>query len=195
MKDKVQKNVSGRQRYFQLFITLGLDKLSLEAPKDQRALIDLLKLTKFVSQANLEFILYQLRITDRGREIQLANFSGQLERPETTQFPYWNIVFETNALTTKRQLRQAISQQIVASTSRLPNLTLFATTQFVKLDPRQRYILPNCDWYPGFFSRSIMVVLDLLAMEEVQTSIQENPEKYSILIDNFKNKQNQRNVL
>jgi hypothetical protein len=177
---KIKKPTTGRQRYFQMFITLGLGKLSI----DEKGIRDFLTLTKFVPQSNLELSLYHLRIQDRGREIQLANFSGQLERKNPTQFPYWNIVFETSALTTKRRVSQSILKKMVSSNGIVPNLTIRATAELSKLDPAKRYILPNSAWYPGFFSRSIMVVLDLLTTnEDVMASIRETPEKYSIFMD------------
>ena len=98
----------GRQKYFKMVIKLCLSdsKLNLQLIRVQ-SLIDLLVISKFVSQSILEKTLYSLKIKDRNRLISLDNFDGQLEC-DLQGIPYWNVYLQTSALTTSRSIAKSI---------------------------------------------------------------------------------------
>ena len=93
---KKEKTVKpNRQRYFHMIISLGsiVPKINLWKMLIT-SLVDLLLTSDFPSQKNLETSLYSLKITDRGRQISIKNFDGQLER-DARGIPYWNVYLET----------------------------------------------------------------------------------------------------
>jgi len=97
---------TGCQRYFQMFLYLGLSgsKLNLWT-KNITSLIDLLVTFEFVPQLILEKTLYNLIVEDRGKLISLNDFDGQLER-DLRGMPYWNVYLQTSALTTSRCIQE-----------------------------------------------------------------------------------------
>ena len=108
MKDQKKVFKTNRQRYFYMVITLGsIGSKIILWTMSTTSLVDLLLTSNFVSQKILETILYNLRITDRGRLISIKNFDGQLERD--WGIPYWNVYLQTTALTTSRCIARAIS--------------------------------------------------------------------------------------
>ena len=92
-KEKTVKQ--NRHRYFIMIICLGsiLPKINLQI-MPITSLVDLLLTSYFPSQKNVETSLYSLKITDRGRQISIKNFDGQLER-DARGIPYWNVYLET----------------------------------------------------------------------------------------------------
>jgi hypothetical protein len=73
------KNKSTPNRYFQVLIRLGIDriKFNLMSNKD---LVKLLVVSGFINQVVLMKTLYNLRIKYEGKGLYLKDFNGQLEK-------------------------------------------------------------------------------------------------------------------
>ena len=182
---KKEKTVKpNRQRYFHIIISLGsivpkrnLWKMLITS------LVDLLLTSNFPSQKILETILYRLRITDRGRLISIKNFDGQLER-DAQGIPYWNVYLQTTALITSRCLARSISRKLCKTKNLIdPTIHISPLSNFQECDREKLFPIPESDFYPGHFSRTILRFEELLRNEQVKEAIKERPEKYRLLIE------------
>ena len=182
---KKEKTVKpNRQRYFHMIISLG----SIVPKKNLwkiliTSLVDLLLTSNFPSQKILETILYNLRITDRGRLISIKNFDGQLER-DAQGIPYWNVYLQTTALITSRCLARSISRKLFKTKNLIdPTIHISPLSNFQQYDREKLFPIPESDFYPGHFSRAILRFEELLRNEQVKEAINERPEKYWLLIE------------
>ena len=170
-----------RQRYFHIIIYLrpkiNLSKMNITS------LVDFLLASDFPSQKILEAILYSLIITDRGRQIYTKNFVGQLER-DSHGMPYWNVYLQTTVLITARRIARAISKELF-KTEDLINTTISISplSNFQQCDRKKLFSIPESDFYPGHFSRTILRFEELLRNKQIQETLKENPEKYRLLIE------------
>ena len=182
---KKQKTVKqNRQRYFNMIICLGsiLPKINLQTMLIT-SLVDLLLNSHFPSQKNLETSLYSLKITDRGRQISIKNFDGQLEL-DARGIPYWNVYLQTTALITSRCLARAISKELFKTKNLIdPTIHISPLSNFQQCDREKLFPIPESDFYPGHFSRAILRFEELLRNERVKEAINERPEKYRLLIE------------
>ena len=181
-KEKTVKQ--NRHRYFIMIICLGsiLPKINLQI-MPITSLVDLLLTSYFPSQKNVETSLYSLKITDRGRQISIKNFDGQLER-DPRGIPYWNVYLQTTALITSRCFARAISKELF-KTKNLndPTINISPLSNFQQCDREKLFSIPESDFYPGHFSRDILIFEELLRNEQVKEAINERPEKYRLLIE------------
>ena len=182
---KKEKTVKpNRQRYFHMIISLGsiVPKINLWKMLIT-SLVDLLLTSNFPSQKILETILYTLRIRDRGRLISIKNFDGQLEL-DAQGIPYWNVYLQTTALITSRCFARAISKELF-KTKNLndPTINISPLSNFQQCDREKLFSIPESDFYPGHFSRDILIFEELLRNEQVKEAINERPEKYRLLIE------------
>ena len=179
-----ERTKSGRCKYFQMLINVGLINLGIKTNlcSSNSSLIDIFKTTNFICQPVLERIMYELKIQDRGKFIELENFSAQLEHDKNSAIPYWNIVFETKYLTTAACISRAMSKKIFDTNIAHPTIKIHSIINFKDMDKNCLFCLPNSDWYPGYFSHSTVALTFLLEKKEVQQSIQDAPDKYSTLI-------------
>ena len=181
---KVKTVKPNRQRYFHMIISLG----SIVPKKNLwkiliTSLVDLLLTSNFPSQKILETILYNLRITDRGRLISIKNFDGQLER-DAQGIPYWNVYLHTTALITSRCLARSISRKLFKTKNLIdPTIHISPLSNFRQCDMERLFPIPESDFYPGHFSRAILRFEELLRNEQVKEAINERPEKYWLLIE------------
>lgn len=189
MTDQKNKKIvkTNRQRYFHILINLGSigigPKIALWTMYTT-SLVDFLLTYNFVSQKILETILYNLRITDRGRLISLKNFDWQLER-DSRGIPYWNVYVQTTALITYRCLGIAISKELFKTKNSIdPTITISPLSNFQQCKREKLFSIPNSDFYPGHFSRSILKFEELLRDEHVKEAIKERPERYWGLMEN-----------
>lgn len=184
MKYKKNENKAGRYRDFQMLIRLGLINISPKTDlltATNKTLADILTTTRFVCQENLEKYLYKLQIDDRGRIIELDNFSAQLEYDEKSGIPYWNIYLTTKSLTTGPCIGRAVSKKIFDTVLVDPTIKIFPINEFIVTKRENIISLPDSDWYPGYFSKSTVTLSALLEIKEVKESIKDNPNRYSVL--------------
>ena len=186
MKDsKTAKTVkTNRQRYFIMIICLGsiLPKINLQTMLIT-SLVGLLLTSHFPSQKILETILYSLKITDRGRQISIKNFDGQLER-DARGIPYWNVYLQTTALITSRCLARSISKELFKTNNLIdPTIHISPLSNFQECDREKLFPIPESEFYPGYFSRAILRFEELLENQQVKEAINERPEKYRLLIE------------
>ena len=147
------------------------------------SLVDLLVTSNFPSQKILETILYSLRIRDRDRLISIKNFDGQLER-DTEGIPYWNVYLETTALITSRCLARAISRKLFKTEHFIdPTIYISPLRNFQQCDRGELFPIPESDFYPGYFSWTVLKFEELLRNEQIKEAIKERPEKYWLLTD------------
>jgi len=187
VKDKKIANFS-RQRYFQMFVYLGLSgsKLDLRTKRIDW-LIELLLTSKFTSQSKLEKVLYNLTFKDSDRLIFLKDFDGQLEC-NLEGIPYWNVYLQTSALTTSRCIAKAVSKELFYTKNTIdPTIKIHFFSQFERCQRERLFSIPNSDFYPGYFSLISLKFVDLLKTDQVKEAIKETPEKYHMLIDKIKN--------
>jgi hypothetical protein len=178
------QNKPGRYKHFQMLINLGLINVGVKTNlwSNTSSLIDIFTTTNFVRQSVLEKILYNLEIRDRGRFIELESFAVQLERDNRTGIPYWNILLKTKFLTTGRCVSRAISEQIFDIIIIHPTIQIHPIASFEKMDKNRVFSISDSDWHPGYFTQQTVALTILLEKKEVQQSIHDAPDKYSILI-------------
>jgi hypothetical protein len=179
------KNKHGRYKYFKMSIHLGL--ISLDSEKNlweatTATLIDIFGATKFVPQLVLENILYELEIQDRGRSIQLDEFSSQLEK-DSYGIPFWNVSLKTKHLTTPLSVRRAVSKKIFDTAKIDRSIKIYATQIFKEIHRKRVLTILDSNWYPGYFSQRTVALAFLLKTEDVKESIQATPHKYKISIN------------
>lgn len=168
---------SGRYRYFQLIIDLGLGDSNLNLAMGTKSLIEFLKTNNFVSQSALETTLYKFKINVGGRNIQFSDFYGQLERDQDGS-PYWKVFLKTNFLTTPRVLAKKISEKLFPITDENkidPKLKIQATPHLYKLDKKHQFLILDSDWSPGYFTRATSELAFLLTQEEIKEYIKQSP--------------------
>ena len=187
MKDSKNEKIvkSNRQRYFNIIINLSSIRPTINLWKMPiTSLIDLLLTSHFASQNILETILYRLKITDRGRLIYIKDFNGQLER-DAQGVPYWNIYLQTTALITSRCLTRAISKELFKINNLIdPTIHISPLSNFQQCDREKLFLIPESDFHPGYFSRTILRFEELLKNDEqVERAIKERPEKYRLLVE------------
>lgn len=187
MKDQKNEKTfkTNRHRYFHMVINLGSfgPKIILWT-MNTTSLVDLLLTSNFVSQKILKTILYNLRITDRGRLISIKNFDGQLER-DSRGIPYWNVYLQTTALITSRCIVRAISKELFKTKNSIdPTIHISPLSNFQQCEKEKLFSIPKSDFYPSHFSQSILKFEELLKNEQVKEAIKERPEKYQVLIEN-----------
>ena len=153
------------------------------------SLVGLLLTSHFPSQKILETILYSLKITDRGRQISIKNFDGQLER-DARGIPYWNVYLQTTALITSRCLARSISKELFKTKNSKnsnnlidPTIHISPLSNFQECDREKLFPIPESEFYPGYFSRAILRFEELLENQQVKEAINERPEKYRLLIE------------
>jgi hypothetical protein len=173
----------GRHRYFKMLIYMGgLAGKKVNLWIDNNTLNKILKLNGLISQQVLEKTLYDLNIFDRGRSIMFQNFEGQLERDERTGVPYWKISLETKSLITGRRISREIYNKFGVEYS---IIKIFPTTSFEIMKKEKRFYLAESDWYPGYFNKQILNLLELLSKREIKDTIRDAPEKYRLLISDL----------
>lgn len=183
MKDfKDRKRVRPtRHRFFKMKINLGIILDFSRIPKT--SLVDILLSSNFVSQKILETTLYNLKIPDRDRLVYLKNFNGQLQC-DPQGVPFWNVYLQTTALVTSRSVAKRISKELfniedsIAPTISVSHLSHFKQCARVKL-----FSITESDFYPGYFSRTLLRFEELLKNEQIKEAIKERPKKYWFLTD------------
>lgn len=184
MQKKLRQTKIGRQRYFKVSINAGLRGPRLNLLNSNiDSLADILTTFQFISQKKLETILDDLVIHDRGRDINLKNFDGQLEQQPENGIPFWSIGLETKILTTSRCIARALTQELFDTSNTIDStITVYACDDFQKSHRNNRLILPNTKWYPGYINKTTMKLVSILQTSEVQESLRETPERYENLI-------------
>jgi hypothetical protein len=178
--NKKTNKLHTRDRYFQILIFIGFIAPTSIVIQD---LTSLMSATQFISQTTLESILENLRIPDRGRVIGLEKFHGQLEKDQITGLPYWNIYLITQNLTTRKRLLDTLLNDLFptnANTTKTGNSTVQVrpVLSFYPLQEKNRLLLPNTVWYPGFFFDQTVLFDSLFTNDEVEEVIKTYPEKY-----------------
>ena len=179
-KEKTVKQ--NRHRYFIMIICLGsiLPKINLQI-MPITSLVDLLLTSYFPSQKNVETSLYSLKITDRGRQISIKNFDGQLER-DPRGIPYWNVYLQTTALITSRCLAKAISKKLFKTNKFIdPAINITPLSHFQRCNRERLFSIPESGFYPGHFSKTVLKFDELLRNEQVKEAIKGRPDKYWLL--------------
>ena len=182
MKKTIKPN---RQYFFRMIILLDAigPKLNLSNIK-LTSLRDLLITSHFVSQVFLETFLYSLKISDRGRVIFLDDFDGQLEF-DSRGTPFWNVYLKTTALITPQRIAKTVSKELYDTDNLIdPTINIRPLNNFEKCDREKLLSIPESDYYPGHFNKTIMIFDQLIEEEneKIREAIQERPEKYTNLI-------------
>ena len=151
---------------------------------EENSLIKFLGTFNFVSRRTLTIVLYNFKITDRGRKISLKNFNGQLEL-DSFGIPYWKIYLQTTALITARCLGKAISEQLFKTKNSIdPMIAIYPLSNFQQCERKKLFLIRNSEFYPSHFSHSVLKFEELLKNELVKEAIKERPEKYQVLTKN-----------
>jgi hypothetical protein len=180
-----------RHRYFNLIINLALVTVTSEIEfwkMDTISLLELLRISKFVSQKRLETKLYSLEITDRGRLIVLENFDGQLER--TSQgIPYWNVYLQTTTLITARCLGIAISKAVLKTKDSIhPTIDINPLDSFQRCERKKLYSISKfhiskSKYDPGYFSKTVLQFEELLSDDLVTEKYPDWKSKKAVIKD------------
>ena len=180
---RIQRN---RQYHFHLMIHLASTSIAsnLNLSRMQtHSLVDLLLSSNFTSQELLESVLFNLIIIDRSRRISLKDFDGQLEF-DSRGIPYWNVYLQTTALITSRCLARSISRKLFKTKNLIdPTIHISPLSNFQQCDREKLFPIPESDFYPGHFSRTVLRFEELLRNGQVIEAIKERPEKYRLLIE------------
>lgn len=181
---KKNQTLSGRHRYFQIFIFLGF--IAPTAIRIQ-GLTTLMSVIEFISQTRIERILDKFQIPDRGRLIGIEKFHGQLEKEEKSGLPYWNIYIITQHLTTRKRLLDALLKKLQLTQDKtiktaISTVEVHSVSAFHELHEGNRFRFPNTVWYPGFFSDQTVLFDKLLTNDDVEEVIKTYPEKYKKML-------------
>ena len=153
------KNKLTRNRYFQVLIRLGIDRIKFDLIS-KKDLVKLLLVSGFITQAILMNILYNLRIKYEG--------NVQLEKSEDGS-PFWNIFLETNIVTTKRFLAKLFSSELFKNNNGIDDrLKIYSLSEFKKPNRKKLFSIDNDNFFPGFFNRSFIQFKELSKREEVR---------------------------
>ena len=143
---------------------------------------DLLLSSNFTSQELLESVLFNLIIIDRSRRISLKDFDGQLEF-DSQGIPYWNVYLQTTALITSRCIGKTISKKLFKTNKFIdPTIKIRPLSHFQRCDRERLLSIPESDFSPGHFSKTVLKFDELLSDEQVKETIKARPDKYWLLI-------------
>ena len=173
------KNKSTRNRYFQVLIRLGIDRIKFDLIS-KKDLVKLLLVSGFITQAILMNILYNLRIKYEGKDLYFKDFNVQLEKSEDGS-PFWNIFLETNIVTTKRFLAKLFSSELFKNNNGIDDrLKLYSLLELNKPNRKKLFSIDNIDndnFFPGFFNRSFIQFQEFSEREEVKELLEINCQK------------------
>lgn len=182
---KIQKHNPRRFYYFRVEIHLFPIGPKRKFWDNQRSLIEVLKTNLFLTQNQLETGLYNLKLTHRNKIYSLKDFGGQLEWDSKTNLLFWNLFIETKCLMTRRFVGTILSKTLYANCTELdPTIKVIPLSEKLELDKQKRYLIPNSEWYPGYFSKEVLKVMDELKRPKIQVAIKETPA-YRTLISNL----------
>lgn len=185
---KKKSSKSGRYRYFQLYIHSGIPGARLKLLMGTKNFLKILTIVKFVSQEVLEKTFSGLQIEKKGRSNKLKRFAGQLECDLISGSVYWNISLETKSLTTPPCLGRVISEKLFQTEASVdPRIKILSKISFESLNKKTRFKIPKSCWYPGYFNDRTVNLASLLQEDEIQQSIQDNPNKYRGLLESLEN--------
>jgi hypothetical protein len=161
------KNKTTRNRYFQVLIFLGLDRIKFKL-MSHKDLVQLLAVSGFLTQVVLMKTLYKLRTEYEGKGLYLKDFNGQLEKEENGS-PFWNLFLETNIVITKRALAKLLSSELVGNKNGIdPSLKVYSLPELKKPPRKNLFSIDHENFFPGFFNRSFMQFQELSEREEVK---------------------------
>ena len=170
------KNKSTRNRYFQVLIHLGIDRIKFDLMSN-KDLVKLLVVSGFITQVVLMKTLYNLRIKYEGKGLYLKDFNGQLEKDEDGS-PFWNIFLETNIVITKRSLAKLFSSELLGNNNGIDDrLKVYSLSELKKPNRKKLFSIDNENFFPGFFNRSFIQFQELSEREEVKELIQIGRQK------------------
>ena len=165
------KNKSTRNRYFQVLIRLGIDRIKFDLMSN-KDLVKLLVVSGFINQVVLMKTLYNLRIKYEGKGLYLKDFNGQLEKEEDGS-PFWNIFLETNIVITKRFLAKLFSSELLGNNNGIDDrLKVYSLSELKKPNRKKLFSIDNDNFFPGFFNRSFIQFQELSEREEVKELIE-----------------------
>ena len=176
----IKKNrKSSRYRYFSLSLFVDIVSKSDKIWSDIQQIIHILKLVSFISQRVLEKTLYNLTIKENGREIFLEDFYAQLESDPTTGLPFWKIALKTTSATTGRRITESVCESLNYDKSAInKNIKIKSTNQLEKFLSDSRVVLRDTEWFPGHFTKSTILFMNLLNKTDVQEMIKDGPIHY-----------------
>jgi len=161
------KNKSTRNRYFQILIRLGIDRIKFDLMSN-KDLVKLLVISGFITRVVLMKKLYNLRIKYEEKNLYLKDFNGQLEKEENGS-PFWNIFLETNILITKRSLAKLFSSELLGNHNGIDDrLKVYSLSELKKPNRKKLFSIDNSNFFPGFFNRSFIQFQELSEREEVK---------------------------
>jgi len=170
------KNKSTRNRYFQVLIRLGIDRIKLDLMSSED-LVKLLVASGFITQVVLMKKLYNLRIKYEGKGLYFKDFNVQLEKRDYGS-PFWNIFLETNIVTTKRFLAKLFSSELLGNNNGIDDrLKVYSLSELKKPNRKKLFSIDNYAFFPGFFNRSFIQFQELSENEEVKELLEINRQK------------------
>jgi hypothetical protein len=165
------KNKSTRNRYFQVLIRLGIDRIKFDLMSN-KDLVKLLVVSGFINQVVLMKTLYNLKIKYEGKGLYLKDFNDQLEKEEDGS-PFWNIFLETNIVITKRFLAKLFSSELLGNNNGIDDrLKVYSLSELKKPNRKKLFSIDNDNFFPGFFNRSFIQFQELSEREEVKELIE-----------------------
>ena len=174
------KNKLTRNRYFQVLIYLGINLIKCDCDfMNNNKLVKLLVKSGFITQEVLMNTLYNLRIEYEGKILYFKDFNVQLEKNIDGSL-FWNIFLETNIVTTKRFLAKLFSSELLSNKNGIDDrLKIYSLSEFKKPNRRKLFLIDteNCQFFPGFFSRSFLEFQELSKKEEVKELLEINRRK------------------
>jgi len=175
---------TGRYKYFQMKISLGIGGPKAIFEIDLQTLLPFLLASRFVTQIVLEKTLLNLKIKDQTRVIKLQKFVGQLERDSINGAPVWNIFLQTTSLTTPRRIANAVSKELFQTNNTVDSRIKVLPNPSFELPQRENRLgIKDSDWHPGYFSDKTVKLSSLLEEKEILESIEENPKRYTVLLE------------
>jgi lipid-A-disaccharide synthase-like uncharacterized protein len=96
--------------------------------------------------------------------------------------PYWNIYLITKNLTTRRRLLDALLKDLFPTNDKTANtgnstVQVRSVLSFHQLQEKNRLLLPNTVWYPGFFSDQTLLFDRLVTNDDVKEVMKSYLEK------------------
>lgn len=161
---------TGRHKYFHVLIGCCFNRDKTELDYSPENILTLLQISRFLKQDYLQDILHEFKAIDRGRWITLKKYEAQIEKDSETNFPFWRISCEVQAVITTGAFESALKEFILLKIKKknLSNneLKVNPTKYFLNLEKKNQYQIKDKDylkdWYPGYFDKRCVDVLRLV---------------------------------
>lgn len=137
-----------------------------------------LRRNKFPTQKQIETILNHLKMTDRGRRVEIDKVYGKLKADQNFNSPYWHIFLQTTIVTTKKKLKKAFLKELKLEDSFSFQIDTFSDKNKwweAKTDCQSAPIVPKLelDYTPGYLSDQTLLFVSLLEKTEIKNYLED----------------------